>query len=48
MASGKRTEGETFADYRLRLQMKDYIDKLTRKGTMFWDSAKKGTYKKDD
>ena len=46
MASRKRKENETFKQYRFNLLNEAFADKLRAKGTVFWNSQVKGTYRK--
>ena len=46
MASGKRKDGESFKEYRLRLENEDFQTKQKLKAKLFWNSSKYGTYRK--
>lgn len=42
-----RQEGETYEEYKERRRMRNLVQKMReREGTLFWDSASRGTYKK--
>ena len=43
-----RFENESYEDYKKRREFTNYAVKQHLKGKLIWDSAIKGTYRKDD
>ena len=46
MSSGKRGDSERYWQYRNRLRAEEQSDKRRSKGTVIWDSSRKGTYRR--
>jgi len=48
MANRARKQGETFEAYRESLKKEAKREKLSRKGTLFWESSRLGTFVWED
>ena len=46
MSSGKRGDSERYWQYRNRLRAEEQSDKRRSKGTVIWDSSRRGTYRR--